>query len=121
MKKSLMMLTGAASLVLSSQTFAASDMDIWVGSKIYDRAFGRGCATCHDIATNPNLIKNIKDGSLNYDRFKATVTNGKGAMPKAGAAIDTVGKKKGYTGEKAIKAVFEYLKAGGGKIKKPKK
>ena len=70
---------------------------------------------------SPNLIKNIKDGSLNYDRFKATVTNGKGAMPKAGAAIDTVGKKKGYTGEKAIKAVFEYLKAGGGKIKKPKK
>ena len=120
MKKSLVMMAGAATLVLSSQTFAASDMDIWVGSKIYDRAFGRGCATCHDIATNPNLIKNIKDGSLSYDRFKATVINGKNAMPKAGAAMDTVGKKKGYTGDKAIKAVFDYLKAGGGKIKKPK-
>ena len=59
MKKSLVMMAGVATLVLSSQTFAASDMDLWVGSKIYDRAFGRGCATCHDIATNPNLIKNL--------------------------------------------------------------
>lgn len=121
MKKSLAIMAGAATLVLSSQTFAASDMDLWVGSKIYDRAFGRGCATCHDIATNPNLIKNIKDGSLSFSQFKATVINGKNAMPKAGAAMDTVGKKKGYTGDKAIKAVYDYLSAGGGKIKKPKK
>jgi hypothetical protein len=33
MKKSLAIMAGAVTLVLSSQTFAASDMDLWVGSK----------------------------------------------------------------------------------------
>jgi hypothetical protein len=40
-------------------------------------------------------------------------------MHKADAAIDAVDRGTSYTGDTAIRAVYEYLKAGGGKIKIP--
>ena len=129
MKKSLVILASAAALALSGQVFAAAaevSEEIWVGGKIYDRAFGRGCGACHDISTNPQLIANIKDGSLTKAKFVEIVSNGKNGMPKAGDAIDKVGKKKGYSGDKGINAIWAYLKgrADGsvpaGKLKKAK-
>jgi len=49
MKKTLGTLAGIALITLSGQVFADEASD--VGKKIYERAFGRGCGTCHDIAS----------------------------------------------------------------------
>ncbi len=40
------------------------DMKTWVGMKIYDRAFGRGCGTCHDVSPNPNLFEAVNKLSV---------------------------------------------------------
>ena len=129
MKKSLGIIAGVALLALSGQTFAASNEvseEIWVGSKIYDRAFGRGCGACHDISSNPNLKESVKN--LSKDEFIEVLKNGRNGMPKAGAAIAAVGpvKKAGYSEEQAFDAVYAYVKglADGsvpeGKVKKAK-
>lgn len=83
-----------------------------VGQKIYDRAFGRGCGTCHDIASNPQLTANIKAGSLDRAKFETVLREGKGGMPKAIATIMDLGpvKNKGLTEEQAIDALYDYLK-----------
>ena len=109
MKKSLAAVAGIALIALSGQAFAADEVK--VGKKIYDRAFGRGCGSCHDIASNPQLKALIKAGKLDRAKFGATIKNGKGGMPKAVAAIMAVGpvKKAGYTEDQAIDAVYKYL------------
>ncbi len=109
MKKILGALAGIALIGLSSQAFAADELK--VGKKIYDRAFGRGCGSCHDIASNPQLATLIKSGKLDKATFATTLKNGKNGMPKATAAIMAVGpvKKAGYTEDQAIDAVFKYL------------
>lgn len=86
------------------------DMKTWVGMKIYDRAFGRGCGTCHDVAPNPNLFEVVK--KLSMGEFATVLKNGKNAMPKAVDAILAVGpvKKAGYSEDEAIEAVYNYLK-----------
>ena len=86
------------------------DMKTWVGMKIYDRAFGRGCATCHDVSPNPNLLESVK--KLSQDQFGTVLKPGKHAMPKAVDAILAVGpvKKAGYDEAEAIEAVYNYLK-----------
>lgn len=86
------------------------DMKTWVGMKIYDRAFGRGCGTCHDVSPNPNLFEVVK--KLSKDEFGNVLKNGKNAMPKAVDAILAVGpaKKAGYGEAEAIEAVYNYLK-----------
>ncbi|MEE9412314.1 MAG: cytochrome c [Methylococcales bacterium] len=102
------------------------DMKTWVGLKIYDRAFGRGCATCHDVSPNPNLLESVK--KLSQDEFGTILKNGKNAMPKAVDAILEVGpaKKAGYDEAEAIEAVYNYLKCRSdgtipaGKLKKMK-
>jgi mono/diheme cytochrome c family protein len=110
MKKSFGLLAGAALLVLSGQVAANEAEEI--GAKIYERAFGRGCGTCHDISSNPQLRELIKAGKLPKEQFANVIKNGKNGMPKASAAILEVGpvKKAGLTEDQAIDAIYEYLK-----------
>ncbi|MGR8933261.1 MAG: c-type cytochrome [Gammaproteobacteria bacterium] len=100
----------AAALVLSTPAFAGVSEEIWIGSKIYDRAFGRGCGTCHDISSNPNLLESVK--TLSKEDFIAVLKNGRNAMPKAVDAIMGVSnvKKANYTEEQALDAIYNYLK-----------
>jgi cytochrome c551 len=109
MKKTLITLACAALIALSGQAFA--DEELKVGQKIYDRAFGRGCGTCHDISSNPQLRALIKAGELSRESFGETIKNGKNGMPKAIDAIMAVGpvKKAGYSEEQAIDAIYKYL------------
>ncbi len=109
MKKTLNVLASIALIALSGQALAADEMK--VGKKIYDRAFGRGCGACHDIASNPQLADLIKAGELDKASFADTLKNGKNGMPKAMAAIMAVGpvKKAGYSEDEAIDAVYKFL------------
>lgn len=127
MKKSFAVVTGAAMLALSGQAFSAEvTKDVWVGGKVYDRAFGRGCGACHDIESNPNLFESVK--TLSKDDFQDVLRNGRNGMPKAVDAILAVGpvKKEGYSEQEALDAIYNYIKgrADGsvpaGKLKKPK-
>ncbi|MDD2739368.1 MAG: c-type cytochrome [Methylomonas lenta] len=108
MKKSFGLLVGAALIAISGQV-AADEAEI--GGKIYDRAFGRGCGACHDIASNPQLKELIKAGKLPKDQFAKVLKEGKNGMPKAVEAIMAVGpvKKAGLTEDQAIDAVYAYL------------
>lgn len=98
----------------------------WVGSKIYDRTFGRGCGTCHDVSPNPNLLESVK--KLSKDEFATVIKNGRNGMPKAIEAIKTVGpvKKAGMSDDQAIEAIWVYLncrsegKVPAGKVNKKK-
>ena len=129
MKKALGLAAGVALLALSGQTFAASNEvseQIWIGAKIYDRTFGRGCATCHDVKPNPDLMESIK--KMSKSDFIGVLKNGRNGMPKAGAAMMEVGpvKKAGYTEAQAMDAIYAYLKGRedgsvpAGKLKKAK-
>jgi hypothetical protein len=90
-----------------------------IGKGIYDMAFGRGCATCHDIASNPQLRANIKAGTLDRARFETILREGKNQMPKAMDAIMaavmyftdpriTV-KDLGYSETQALDLLWAYL------------
>jgi len=112
MKKILLAVTTVAVLGLSVQ--ASANQDIKVGRKIYDRAFGRGCGTCHDISSNPQLVELIKSGQLTKASFVKTVKEGKNGMPsitKGPTSIMSIGpvKKAGYTEDQAIDALWNYL------------
>jgi cytochrome c551 len=109
MKKLLGVLAGVVLVALSGQVAAGEDIEI--GKKIYDRAFGRGCGTCHDIASNPQLTANIKAGTLTRASFEEVIKNGKNGMPKA---IDEIMKnpvvvKAGYGEAQALDALFAYI------------
>ncbi|MGZ8162423.1 MAG: c-type cytochrome [Methylobacter sp.] len=109
MKKSLGTLAGIVLIALSGS--AVADEQLEIGKKIYERAFGRGCGTCHDIASNPQLTANIKAGTLDRAKFEQVIREGKGGMPKA---IDEIMKNKavekaGYTEELAIDALYKYV------------
>ncbi|MBT3812089.1 MAG: cytochrome c [Gammaproteobacteria bacterium] len=108
MKKILLAVSTVALLGLSAQ---ASAGNLKVGKKIYDRAFGRGCGACHDIASNPQLVALIKSGDLTKANFSTTLKEGKNGMPKAVDAIMAVGpvKKAGLSEDEAIDAVWSYL------------
>jgi len=113
MRKSLSIAASAALIAISGQAFAASNVvpeDIWVGGKIYDRAFGRGCGACHDISSNPNLLESVN--TLTKEEFITVLKNGRNGMPKAGDAIMAVGpvKKAGYSEDQAFDAIYNYLK-----------
>ncbi len=110
MKKSLGVVAGIALIALSGQAYSGEANEI--GKKIYERAFGRGCGTCHDIASNPQLSALIKAGTLDRARFEQVLREGKGGMPKA---LDEIMKqpavsKAGLTEELAIDDLYEYLK-----------
>ncbi|PPD47537.1 MAG: hypothetical protein CTY16_07030, partial [Methylobacter sp.] len=85
MKKTLITAAGIALIALSGQAMADEQLEI--GKKIYERAFGRGCGTCHDIASNPQLTALIKAGQLDRAKFESVLKEGKGGMPKAIAEI----------------------------------
>jgi mono/diheme cytochrome c family protein len=109
MKKLLGVLAGVVLVALSGQVVADEANDI--GKKIYDRAFGRGCGTCHDIASNPQLTANIKAGTLTRAGFEEVIKNGRNGMPKA---IDEIMKNKavvtaGYGEAQALDALFAYI------------
>jgi mono/diheme cytochrome c family protein len=109
MKKSFGLLVGAALIAISGQVAANTEEE--VGAKIYERAFGRGCGACHDIASNPQLSALIKAGKLPKDQFAKVLKEGKNGMPAAMAAIMEVGpvKKAGFTEAQAVDAVYSYL------------
>jgi len=111
MKKSLGSIAGIALIALSSNVFA--DEATEVGQKIYERAFGRGCGTCHDIASNPQLSALIKAGQLDRAKFEKVLKEGKGGMPKA---IEEIMKQKavekaGYGEDQAVDALYKYLES----------
>lgn len=98
----------------------------WVGAKIYDRTFGRGCGTCHDVSPNPNLLESVK--KLSQEEFATVLKEGRNGMPKATDAIMKVGpvKKAKMSEDDAIVAIWTYLncraegKVPAGKVKKKK-
>ena len=109
MKKSLGTIAGVVLIALSGSALADEQMEI--GQKIYDRAFGRGCGTCHDIASNPQLPALIKAGTLDRAKFEQVLRDGKGGMPKA---VDEIMKNKavekaGLTEELAIDYLYKYI------------
>ena len=109
--KKIGIIAGIALIALSGAASADEQLDI--GKKIYDRAFGRGCGTCHDISSNPQLTANIKAGTLNRASFEQVIKNGRNAMPKA---IDEIMKnaavtKAGYTEDMAIDALYKYIES----------
>jgi cytochrome c551 len=109
MKKSLGTIAGIVLIALSGSALADEQMEI--GQKIYERAFGRGCGTCHDIASNPQLPALIKAGQLDRAKFEEVLRNGKGGMPKA---VDEIMKNKavekaGLTEELAIDYLYKYI------------
>jgi cytochrome c551 len=104
----------AAVVALSGQAFAEEHPHHDLGKKIYERALGRGCGTCHDIDSNPQLKKLIADGKLDRKTFGDVLKNGKGdgKMPKvldAIMALEPV-KKAGMSEEQAVDALYGYLK-----------
>ncbi|MDD2865675.1 MAG: cytochrome c [Methylococcales bacterium] len=111
MRKLVLALSTVAVIGLSGAAFADEKTEI--GAKIYERAFGRGCGTCHDIASNPQLFDLVKSGKLTRASFEQTLKDGKGGMPKAIAAIMEVGpvKKAGYGEDQAVDALFAYIQS----------
>ncbi len=101
-------------------------LKIWTGGKIYNRAFGRGCGSCHDFSSNPNLFESVK--TLSKNEFITVLKNGRNGMPKATNTIMGVGpvKEAGYSEEQAYDAVYAYIKGRSdnsipeGKLKKAK-
>ena len=109
MKKTLATAAGIVLIALSSSAFADEQLEI--GQKIYERAFGRGCGTCHDIASNPQLPANIKAGTLTRASFEKILKEGKGGMPVAIAEImkNKAVEKAGYGEDQAVHALFAYI------------
>ncbi len=109
MKKSLATAAGIVLIALSGAAFADEQLEI--GQKIYERAFGRGCGTCHDIASNPQLPANIKAGTLTRSSFEKILKEGKGGMPVAIAEImkNKAVEKAGYGEDQAVDALFAYI------------
>jgi mono/diheme cytochrome c family protein len=111
MKKSIIAVAGLALIALSGQVLADEQLEI--GKKIYERAFGRGCGTCHDIASNPQLTALIKAGQLDRAKFETVLKEGKGGMPKAIAEImkNKSVEKAGYGEDQAVDALYKYLES----------
>jgi mono/diheme cytochrome c family protein len=109
MKKSLITLGIALATMTTGQAFA--DEQIEIGKKIYERAFGRGCGTCHDIASNPQLTALIKAGQLDRGKFENVLKEGRGGMPKAIEEImkNKAVEKAGYGEDQAVDALYKYL------------
>ncbi len=83
-----------------------------VGEKIYTRAFGRGCGTCHDVQPNPNLFESVN--KIGREEFVKVLTDGRNAMPKAMDQIMSLGpvKTAGLSQEQAVESLLMYLRKG---------
>ncbi|BBL76776.1 c-type cytochrome [Methylomagnum ishizawai] len=99
-----------AGVVFAGSAFAEEPAEI--GKKIYERAFGRGCGTCHDVQPNPNLFESVN--KLSKEEFTGVLVNGRNAMPKAMDQIMAMGpvKSAGLTQDQAVDALIAFLKAG---------
>lgn len=111
MKRSLQLMT-AVTFVLGSASAFAADPRAEVGEKIYTRAFGRGCGTCHDVQPNPNLFESVN--KLSKEELTKVLVEGRNAMPKAMDQIMALGpvKNAGLTQEQAVDSLIIYLKSG---------
>jgi cytochrome c551 len=108
--KSLKGLLLIAGVVFAGAALAEEPKEI--GEKIYNRAFGRGCGTCHDVQPNPNLFESVN--KLSKEEFTAVLVNGRNAMPKAMDVIMAMGpvKSANLTQDQAVDALIAFLKAG---------
>lgn len=119
----------AATLGLASQVSAVEfteDEKLWLGMKIYERAAGRGCGTCHDVRPFPDLTESIK--KLSKEDFLKVVKEGRPGtiMTPMAPQIMKIGlvEKACMTEEQALDALYSYLKGLSdgsvkGKVKKP--
>ena len=109
MKNTLIAASSIALIALCGSAMA--DEQIEIGKKIYERAFGRGCGTCHDIASNPQLTALIKAGQLDRAKFEQVLKEGKGGMPKAIEEImkNKAVEKAGYGEDQAVDALYKYI------------
>lgn len=101
-----------AGLMLAGAAMAEEADPKSIGEKIYNRAFGRGCATCHDVQPNPNLFESAN--KLSKEEFVTVLKNGRNAMPKALDIIMAMGpvKSANLTEDQAVDALLAFLKAG---------
>jgi mono/diheme cytochrome c family protein len=108
--KSLRAISLLAAAVFAGAAIAEEPAEI--GKKIYDRAFGRGCGTCHDVQPNPNLFESVN--KLSKEEFTKVLVEGRNAMPKAMDTIMAMGpvKNANLTEEQAVDALIAYLKEG---------
>lgn len=103
-------------LLIAGLVFAgvsvAEEPSVEIGEKIYTRAFGRGCGTCHDVQPNPNLFESVN--KLSKEELTKVLVEGRNAMPKAMDQIMALGpvKNAGLTQDQAVDALIAYLKAG---------
>jgi len=116
---------GMSSLV--SATEFTQDEKLWLGMKIYERAAGRGCGTCHDVKPFPDLTESVK--KLSKDEFIKVVKEGRAGtiMTPMAPQIMKIGlvEKACMAEEQALDALHGYLLALAngevkGKVKKPK-
>ncbi|BCX89022.1 cytochrome c551 [Methylomarinovum tepidoasis] len=130
LRKLIMGVAMAAGMGLTSQAFAVEftqDEMLWLGMKIYERAAGRGCGTCHDVRPFPDLTESIK--KLSKEEFLKVVKEGRPGtiMTPMAPQIMKIGlvEKACMTEDQALDALYAYLKALSegkikGKVKKPK-
>ena len=103
-------------LLVAGLVFAAASVagepSAEIGEKIYSRAFGRGCGTCHDVQPNPNLFESAN--KLSKEEFTKVLVEGRNAMPKAMDQIMALGPVKSaeLTQDQAVDSLLAFLKAG---------
>ncbi len=111
-----------------AQAWAWSDEErLWLGMKIYERAGGRGCGTCHDVRPFPDLTQSIQ--KLSKEEFLKVVREGRPGTVMAPMLpqIMRIGIVQKYclTEEQALEALYRYLhalaegKVKPGELKKP--
>ncbi len=117
----------AASAGMASAVEFTEEEKLWLGMKIYERAAGRGCGTCHDVRPFPDLTESIK--KLSKEEFLKVVKEGRAGtiMTPMAPQIMKIGlvEKACMTEEQALDALYAYLKGLSdgtvkGKVKKPK-
>ncbi|MFN3920441.1 MAG: c-type cytochrome [Methylohalobius sp.] len=127
-KSKLMFIAAMATAVGVSSVASAVEFtpeeSLFLGMKIYERAAGRGCGTCHDVRPFPDLTQSIK--KLSKEEFVNVVKNGRPGtiMTPMAPQIMEIGLVKNacMTEEQAIDALYAYLQAvaeGKGKVQKP--
>lgn len=123
-KSKLMFVAAMAAVGVASAVEFTPEESLFLGMKIYERAAGRGCGTCHDVRPFPDLTQSIK--KLSKEEFVNVVKNGRPGtiMTPMAPQIMEIGLVKNacMTEEQALDALYAYLQAmaeGKGKVQKP--
>lgn len=112
---------------MASASEFSEEENLWLGMKIYERAAGRGCGTCHDVRPFPDLTESVK--KLKKEEFIQVVREGRPGtiMTPMAPQIMKIGlvEKACMTEDQALEALYAYLKALSegkikGKVNKPK-